>query len=73
MTLTKYAGQLASIITTNRRNVESGSGGATNTESSGLLRIGFLVSNAGVVNTCYYDPANDTIYYDTGNPVISQE
>ena len=73
MTLTQYSGQLAAILATNRRNVASGAGGSQSTESGGLQRIGFLTSNAGTTNVCYYDPATDTIYYDTGNSVISQE
>ena len=73
MTLTQYSGQLAAILATNRKNVKLGAGGPTNVESGGLQRIGYLTSNAGTTNVCYYDPATDTIYYDTGNPVISQE
>ena len=72
MTLTQYSGQLAARITLTRRAAGNPRGQGAGGEI-GLQRIGPLTSTAGTTNLCYYDPDTDTIYYDTGYPVISQE
>ena len=67
LVLTKYSGQLANQLVSARRSRN------TQGEETGLQRVGILVSNTGVVVTCYYDPNLHTIFWDDGTPVLSQE
>lgn len=71
LTLTKYSGTLANQLVSARRSLliqGAGAGGET-----GVQRIGILLGNSGTAYTCYWDPSTDTIFYDDGLPVISQE
>ena len=71
LALTQYSGQLASQLNVRRRSVSPGGQGAGG--ERGVQRLGPVTSNAGQTYLLYYDPDTDTIFYDTGYPVISQE
>ena len=73
ITLTKYAGLLATNLATLRRSTRVGAGGQDGKEDTGLQRIGILRDNSGQAFTCYWDPNTTTILYDDGSPVLSQE
>lgn len=66
ITLTKYAGQLASRLNIDRRSTDAQG------HETGLQRIGVLRSNAGTTVTLYYDPSAHNLLWDDGTPVLSQ-
>ena len=76
LTLTRYAGNLATQLVILRRSVKVGSAGSSGQgqgSETGVQRIGPLTSNAGNSHLCYYDPDTDTIFYDDGYPRLSPE
>ena len=72
LTFTRYTGQLAAQLNTLRR-ANKGGGSDSNSNETGVQRIGVLVANDGSASTVYYDPVAHAIIYDDGNVAISQE
>lgn len=75
LTLSQKSSTLAAYLAANRQSTRPGSGTGEGKETTGVQRLGLVSNQASpvVVYTLYYDPAADVIFYDTGNPAISQE